>query len=89
MHLINRRTSKSTPVKGVVVIFDNTDFAPEENANGSPSNIILFKHEKNLNLIVGILRSNPDLIEFFYLLLVIFFKLWDNSGVLGLICAQP
>ena len=29
-----------------MVIFDNTDFAPKENANGTPSNIILLKYEK-------------------------------------------
>ena len=29
-----------------MVIFDNTDFAPKENANDIPSNIILLKYEK-------------------------------------------
>ena len=27
-------------------MFDNIDFAPKENANGTPSNILLLKYEK-------------------------------------------
>ena len=27
-------------------MFDNIDFAPKENVNGTPSNIVLLKYEK-------------------------------------------
>ena len=29
-----------------MIIFDNTDFAPKENANAIPSNMILLKYKK-------------------------------------------
>ena len=34
-----------------MVIFDNTDFAPKENANGIPSNIILLKYEEKKSIL--------------------------------------